>query len=124
MDLRTVFIVWLVTSFSLYFFDKIPSIGVEVDTPKEAFTSAVVIGIITAVVRPILRLTFAALNVVTFDFLTSVLTFVISVLCFGLAASLVQGFRLRFGIWSAVIGAGVLSAINSLMYGFLTTERQ
>jgi putative membrane protein len=67
---------------------------------------------------------FAAIDFVTIDLLSSFSTFVITVVCFGLTASLVQGFRLRLGIWSAVIGAFTLSVISSLVYGLLGLERQ
>ncbi len=119
MDLRRVFIVWVVTAISLYIISKFPTIGVEIDTPIQAFRSAAVLGIVTAVVRPILRMTFAALNLVMFNLLSGFLTFMITVACFGLVASLVQGFSLRFGIWSAVLGALTLSAISSFIYEFL-----
>jgi len=119
MDIRTVFIVWVVTAISLYIISKFPTIGVEIDTPVQAFISAGVLGIVTAVVRPILRMTFAALNIVTFDLLSGFFTFIITIACFGLVASLVQGFSLRFGIWSAVLGALTLSVISSFIYEFL-----
>jgi putative membrane protein len=32
---------------------------------------------------------------------------------------LVEGFRLRFGIWSAVLGAFTLTIINNLLYKLL-----
>ncbi|SRR5579883_2850547 len=124
MDLRSIFIVWVLTGFSLYLLSKIPALGVEIDTPGEAFTSAAVLGIVTAVVKPIFRVVFAAIDFVTIDLLSSFSTFVITVVCFGLTASLVQGFRLRLGIWSAVIGAFTLSVISSLVYGLLGLERQ
>ena len=121
MDLRTIFIVWVGTAISLYIISKFPLIGLEIDTPDKAVTSAAIFGIVAAVVRPILRSTFAALNIVTVDLLSSFFTFVISVASFGLAASLVQGFNLRFGIWSAVLGAFTLSIISSLIYEVLGT---
>ncbi|ARV60788.1 hypothetical protein BZZ01_21110 [Nostocales cyanobacterium HT-58-2] len=118
MNLGTLLIVWVVTAISLYIISKLP-IGVEIDTPGKAFISAAILGIVTAVVRPILRLAFAVPNILTFDLLSGFFTFIISVVCFGLAAWLVQGFRLRFGIWSAIIGAFALSVISSLIYKLL-----
>jgi putative membrane protein len=46
---------------------------------------------------------------------------VINAAIFGLAAWLVDGFRLRWGIWSALLGALALSFINSLLYQLLST---
>jgi putative membrane protein len=38
---------------------------------------------------------------------------------FGLAAWFVSGFRLRWGFWSALIGAVALGFINSFLYELL-----
>jgi putative membrane protein len=118
MDIGKLLIVWVVTAISLYIISKLP-LGVEIDTPAKAFFSAAILGIVTAVVRPILRIPFSALNFVTFNLLAGLSTFIIAVVCFGVAAWLVQGFRLRFGIWSAVLGAFALTIVNNLIYRLL-----
>ncbi|MEA5515325.1 phage holin family protein [Nodularia sp. UHCC 0506] len=118
MNIVTLLIVWVVTSISLLIISKLP-FGVEVDSPQKAFLSAAVLGIITAIVRPVLSLIFTLPNLLTFDLLSSIFTFMIAVVCFSLAAWLVEGFRLRFGIWSAVLGAFALTIINSLIYKLL-----
>ena len=118
MSIVTLFIVWLVTSISLLIISKLP-LGVEIDTPGKAFFSAAVLGIVTAVIRPILSLVFKIPNLVTFDLLSGIFTFMIAVACFSIAAWLVEGFRLRFGIWSAVLGAFTLTIINNLLYKLL-----
>jgi len=117
-EIGTILIVWVVTSISLLIISKLP-LGVEIDTPDKAFLSAAVLGIVTAVVRPILRLVFAVPSFLTFDLLSGLFTFLIAVICFSIAAWLVEGFRLRFGIWSAVIGAFALTIVNSLIYKLL-----
>ncbi|MBW4613354.1 MAG: phage holin family protein [Desmonostoc vinosum HA7617-LM4] len=119
MDFVTVLIVWVVTSVSLLIISKLPFLGVEIDTPGKAFFSAAILGIVTAIVRPILRLVFAVPNFLTFDLLSGIFTFMIAVVCFSIAAWLVEGFRLRFGIWSAVIGAFALTVVNSVIYRLL-----
>jgi putative membrane protein len=43
----------------------------------------------------------------------------IALACFSIAAWLIDGFRLRFGIWSAVLGAFVLTIINNIIYKLL-----
>ncbi|BDI18378.1 hypothetical protein ANSO36C_41800 [Nostoc cf. commune SO-36] len=118
MNIVTLLIVWLVTAISLLIISKLP-LGVEIDTPGKAFLSAAVLGIVTAIVRPILRLVFAVPNLLTLDLLSGIFTFMIAVVCFSIAAWLVEGFRLRYGIWSAVIGAFSLTIINSLIYKLL-----
>ncbi|MBD2362243.1 phage holin family protein [Anabaena minutissima FACHB-250] len=114
----TLLIVWVVTSISLLIISKLP-LGVEVDTPQKAVISAAVLGIVTATVRPILSLIFVVPDILTFNFLSGVFTFMIAVVCFSIAAWLVEGFRLRFGMWSAVLGAFALTIINSLIYKLL-----
>ncbi|MBD6617988.1 phage holin family protein [Komarekiella sp. 'clone 1'] len=118
MNIVTLLIVWVVTAISLLIISKLP-LGVEIDTPAKAFFSAAILGIVTAVVRPILRLVFAVPTFLTFDLLSGFFTFIIAVVCFSIAAWLVDGFRLRFGIWSAVLGAFALTLINSLIYRLL-----
>lgn len=49
--------------------------------------------------------------------------FVLNAVIFGLAAAIVPGFRLRYGIWSALIGAIALSVINSLIFNLLVAHR-
>ncbi|MDF5714407.1 MAG: phage holin family protein [Rhizonema sp. NSF051] len=120
MDIRKLFIVWVVTSVSLYLVNKLP-LGVEIDTPGKALMSAAVLGILSASVRPVLRLTFSQLNFVSFDLLSGFITFIFGILCFGIIAYSIQGFRLRFGIWSAITGAFALSIISSLIYTLLNT---
>ncbi|MEH2126389.1 phage holin family protein [Nostoc sp.] len=118
MNIVTLLIVWVVTAISLLIISKLP-LGVEIDTPGKAFLSAAVLGIVTAIVRPILGLIFAVPNLLTLDLLSGIFTFMIAVVCFSIAAWLVEGFRLRYGIWSAVIGAFTLTIINSLVYKIL-----
>jgi putative membrane protein len=117
-EIWTILIVWLVTSVSLLIISKLP-LGVEIDTPNKAFLSAAVLGIVTTLVRPILRLLFAVPSLLTFNLLSGLFTFMIAVVCFSIAAWLVEGFRLRFGIWSAVLGAFALTIINNLIYRLL-----
>jgi putative membrane protein len=118
MNLTTLLIVWLVTAISLWLISKLP-LGVEIDTPGKAIFSAAVLGIITTLVKPILKLVFAVPNLVTFDLLSGIFTFLIAVVCFSLAAWLVEGFRLRYGLWSAILGAFALTVINNLIYKIL-----
>lgn len=111
-------IAWLVSASSLLIITKLP-VGVEIDSPVKAYTSAAVLGIVAAVVNPILRAVFFIPNLLTFGLLSGAVTFLISAIAFGTAAALVGGFRLRFGIWSALLGALALSIVSSLIYSFV-----
>ncbi|MGL5925911.1 phage holin family protein [Chroococcidiopsis sp.] len=112
-------IAWLVSASSLLIVSKLP-VGVEVDSPAKAYLSAAVLGIVAAVVNPILRALFFIPNLLTFGLLSGFVTFAISAIALGIAASVVQGFRLRAGIWSVLLGALALSVVSHLIYAFVT----
>jgi putative membrane protein len=118
MNITSLLIAWLVTAVSFFIISKLP-IGVEIDTLGKTLISAAVLGIVTSLVKPVLGLIFKLPNVLTLNLFHGVSTFIISVICFGLAAYLVQGFRLRYGIWSAIIGAIALSFVSSIIYNIL-----
>jgi putative membrane protein len=103
-------ITWLVTSVSFLIISRLP-IGVEVDSFGKALISAAVFGVLNAILLPILTL-------ITFPFILLTLGlffFILNAIIFGVAAALVPGFRLRWGIWSAIIGSIALAVINSLL---------
>jgi putative membrane protein len=107
-------VAWLVTSISLFIISKLP-LGVEIDGFGKAAWSAAVFGILNALLRPILGFLTFPITLLTFGLFALVLNAII----FGLAAALVEGFRLRWGFWSALIGAIALSVINSLIFQLL-----
>ena len=114
MNLVSLLIAWLVTSISLFVISKLPT-GVEIDSFQKALWSAAIFGILNALLRPILGLLAFPITFLTFGLFAIVLNAII----FGLAAYLVTGFRLRWGFWSALIGAVALGLINSLIYRLL-----
>jgi putative membrane protein len=99
----------VVTTIGLLIISKLP-LGIEIDGIQKSIIAAVIFGILNGVLKPILT-GFGLFNVLTFG-LTS---FVANVIIFGLAALLLQGFRLRSKIWSPVIGAVALAVINSVI---------
>jgi putative membrane protein len=109
-----ILIAWAVTAISLYVISLLP-LGVEIDGLKKAFWSAAVFGILNALLHPVLKLLTLPLNWLTFG----AFAIVINAFIFGLAAWLVQGFRLRWGFWSALLGAFLLSVINSFVFKYL-----
>lgn len=114
MDIISLVIAWLVTSVSFFIISKLP-LGVEIDSFKKAMISAAVFGLLNALVRPLFVILGFPLVLVTFG----LFMIVINAAIFGLAAWLVQGFWLRWGVWSALLGAIVLGFINSLLYDIL-----
>jgi putative membrane protein len=116
MDIISLLIAWLITSVSLFIISKLPT-GVEIDSFQKAIISAAVFGLLNALLRPVLGFLAFPITFITFGLFAIVLNAII----FGLAAYLVTGFRLRWGFWSALIGAVALGIINSLMYQLLGT---
>ena len=116
-DLVSLLIAWLVTAVSLYLIAQLNQFtGVEIEDFRKALISAAVFGIVNALVRPLLKL---ILLPATLIFAGSFVAFILNVAMFALAAKLVEGFRLRWGIWSAIIGALALSFINSVLFQVL-----
>lgn len=116
MDIVSLVIAWLVTSVSFFIISKLP-IGVDIDGFQKAMISAAVFGLLNALVRPLFVVFGFPFVLVTFG----LFMIVINAAIFGLAAWLVDGFRLRWGIWSALLGAIALGFINSLLYQVLAT---
>lgn len=106
-----ILITLVVTAIALFIVSKLP-IGVEIDSFGKAVVSAIVFGVLNAFLRPILGFLAFPITFVTFG----LFNLVINAIIFGLAAALVTGFRLRWGIWSALIGSFSLAVINSIVH--------
>ena len=118
LDLVSLLIAWLVSASSLLIVTKLP-VGVEVDSPAKAYISAGVLGVVAAIVNPILKAVFFIPNLLTFGLISGLITFIVAAVALAITASAVSGFRLRQGIWSALIGALALSVVSNLIYGFV-----
>jgi putative membrane protein len=105
----------VVTAVSLLIMSYIPFLGVEVDSPGKAITAGVLFGVLNAFLAPILRFIGAPINFLTLG----LFSFLVSVLIFGLTAKLIEGFRLRNGLVSAILGALVLGVINGFLFQIL-----
>jgi len=111
-------IAWLVTGSSLLLISQLP-IGVEIDSTPKAVISAAVLGLLNVLILPILKTVFFLPNLLTLGLLSGVFAFVMIAIVFASAAKLVEGFRLRMGLWSALLGAIALAAVSSLINGAL-----
>ncbi len=120
MNLVGAIISLLITAVALIIVSKLPT-GVEIDSFKKAIISAAVFGVLNffsnlILYNPLSKIITGPLNFLSFG----LFNFIVNVVIFGLAAFLVQGFRLRWGIWSAVIGSLALSVINSIIFRILS----
>jgi putative membrane protein len=109
-----ILIAWIVTAVSLFIISKLP-LGVEIASFKIALISAAVFGVLNAILGPILKFFAFPLTLITFG----LFAIIVNAIIFGLAAWLVSGFRLRWGFWSAILGAVLLGIINSLLFQLL-----
>jgi len=107
-------VTWLVTTVSLFIISKLP-LGVQIDSFGKAAISAAVFGILNALLRPVIAFLALPITFLTFG----LFSLVVNAIIFGLAAWLVPGFSLRWGVWSALLGAFALSLVNSAIFHFI-----
>ena len=107
-------IVIVVTAISLLIISKLP-VGVEIDSPVKALMGGAIIGFFNGL-WGLFPQWFRTLNAIVSLGLVPLIG---SIIVFGLSAWLVEGFRLRWGIASAILGAIALGIINSILFFIL-----
>ena len=117
---------WPVRALVLLIVAALP-LGVEVESFGVALLSAVVIGLLgTLLVLPLKALLALPWTITSLGGLISPISWlynwVITVILFALAAWLIQGFRLRNGLVSAVLGAVVYAVLSAVILGGLGLE--
>jgi putative membrane protein len=94
----------------------IPGIGVS--GPGAALLAGLVLGLVNAVIRPVLILLTLPVTFLTLG----LFIFVVNAICLGLAAWLVPGFTIS-GFWAALFGAIVISVISWLLSALLIDKK-
>jgi putative membrane protein len=117
---------WPVRAVVLLIVAALP-LGVEVDSFGVALLSAVVIGLLgTLLVLPLKAVLALPWAITSLGGLIAPVSWLynwlITVLLFALAAWLIQGFRLRNGPVSAVLGAVVYAVLSTVILGMLGLE--
>jgi putative membrane protein len=117
---------WPVRAVVLLIVAALP-LGVEVDGFIAALVSAVAIGLLgTLLVLPLKAVLALPWAITSLGGLIAPVSWLynwlITVLLFALAAWLIQGFRLRHGLVSAVLGAVVYAVLSALILGMLGLE--
>jgi len=97
---------WLLSATALLFVAYVYS-GVEVKSFASAMAAALVIGLLNAVVRPVLVLLTLPVTILTLG----LFLFVINALVFWAAASLLQGFVVRDFV-AALVGSLIYTAVG------------
>jgi putative membrane protein len=91
--------------------------GVEVDTVVSALAAGFLLGVVNALVRPVLLILTLPITFVTLG----LFILVVNGACFWFVAWLIDGFRVK-GFWPAVAGALVVSAASWVLTA-LVNER-
>jgi putative membrane protein len=104
---------WVLSAFALVLTAKLVP-GITVANPTALFIAALVLGLVNAIVRPILIFFTLPLTIVTLG----LFLFVVNALTFGLAAYLVPGFSVA-GFWPALLGSIVMSILGFLFSSFV-----
>lgn len=100
----------VINALTLLIISRIP-IGVEVDSPAPALLGGAIIGVFTGIWGFFPGGFQLALGLLSLG----LIPLIGSMIVFGLAAWLVEGFRLRWGIWSLLLGAIAFALVNSIL---------
>lgn len=84
--------------------------GIDIASPKVALWSALALGIINALIRPLIILLTLPFTLITFG----LFLIVINALMLQLAAAFVKGFNIK-GFVPAFLGSALLTALNILI---------
>jgi putative membrane protein len=109
------FLVWILNAVAVLVVAYILPV-ITVASFGSALIAALVLGLLNAVVKPLLILLTLPLTVVTLG----LFLFVLNALVFWLAGSILRGFQVD-GFWWAVIGAIVYSIVSTALTGLLVS---
>jgi putative membrane protein len=109
---------WLINAFALVAVAYLMP-GISVASFTTALIAALVLGLINAVVRPVLVLLTLPVTIITLG----LFIFVLNGLLFWFVGSFIQGFVVQ-GFWSGVFGAIVFSLISWLLSALLLHSRE
>jgi putative membrane protein len=91
--------------------------GIEARTVTTVVVAALVLGLVNAIVRPVLLVLTLPLTLVTLG----LFLFVLNALCLWLTSAVVPGFEVR-GFWPAFWGALIVSALSWVVNGFVSDQ--
>jgi putative membrane protein len=101
----------IVLAVSLLIISKIPPVGVEIDSPVKALIAGAIIGAFNGIYSLFPNVLTTGIAVLSLG----LIPLIGAIIVFGLAAWLVEGFRLKWGIWSAIMGAIFLAIVSSVL---------
>jgi putative membrane protein len=89
--------------------------GIDARSVTTVVVAALVLGLVNAIVRPVLLVLTLPLTLVTLG----LFLFVLNALCLWLTSAVVPGFDVR-GFWAAFWGALIVSALSWAVNGFIS----
>jgi putative membrane protein len=92
--------------------------GLRLESETSALVAGVALGLVNAVIRPVLVLLTLPLTLLTLG----LFIFVINGICLGIAAAVVPGFQVD-GFWAAFFGALVVTVVSWILNGLLIGDR-
>ena len=114
--MKGILIRWIINALALLLISRLIQ-GIEVDSLFSAFVAAAVLGVINAVLRPILLILTFPITILTLG----LFVFVINGFMLYLAGQLVKGFYVH-GFLAAVFGALFLSVVSWLTSAFISDQ--
>ena len=109
-----ILLVWILSAFALLITSKLVK-GFEVKDFKAALIASLVIGLLNAILRPILLLLTLPINILTLG----LFTFVVNAIVLRIAAGMMSSFKIDNWM-TAIIGAFILVIVQLLMNIFVT----
>ena len=108
-----ILLVWVLSAVALLVTSKLVK-GFEIKDFKSALIASLIIGLLNAILRPILLLLTLPINILTLG----LFTFVVNAIVLRLAAGMMSNFKIT-GWMTAIIGAFVLVIVQLLMNLFV-----
>jgi putative membrane protein len=92
--------------------------GLHVTSTASGFIAGIVLGLVNAIVRPLLIVLTLPFTLLTLG----LFIFVVNAICLALVAWMVPGFGIS-GFWAAFLGALVITLVSWLLNGILFEKR-
>ena len=112
--MKGLFIRWLILTAAIYLAARFID-GIEVHGFVPAFLAAAALGVLNALLRPVLIILTLPLNILTLG----LFTFVINALLLKMASGVISGFEVH-GFWPALFGALIISLVSWLLSSFIS----
>jgi putative membrane protein len=93
--------------------------GISVASPATALAAGIVLGLVNAIIRPVLVLFTLPVTLLTMG----LFIFVVNAICLALAAWFVPGFAIS-GFWAALFGAFVISITSWVLSALLIDDKR